>query len=119
MRGIVHILAILPLLPACLAAMPRRPAATGPFAVLGPGPGAAAGLQGYWLFLGGIIAGILVAWLWRRLRLRRAQKGGGASWLPRELSLLRAALAILDELLATWQRQGVVVRMSEWLKKRK
>ncbi len=113
-KTFAHLLAILPWLGGCSAYLPRCPSGQGPF-LPGAGPGAEAGAGWYWVFVGGLAAGVLLAWLWRRLRLRRARAGKGAPWRPRDLELLGAALLILEELLAGWRRRGVVVRISEWL----
>lgn len=105
-------------LSACSASLPRRPPQAGPFQ--GPPSSFPGGdMDFFFIFLAGCAVGLLAASLWRWHHLRRGPKSPGPPELPRELRLARSALLLLEELLATWQRRGVVVRLRDWLERRK
>ncbi len=106
-------------LPACSASLPRRQPQAGPFGGIGPPQPPADGSGLFWVFLGGLLVGLLAAACWRWLTLRRALKGSGGLGAPREIRLSRAALGLVEELLRTWRRQGVVVRLAWWRKRRR
>ncbi|KMY67811.1 hypothetical protein AAU61_08045 [Desulfocarbo indianensis] len=105
-------------LSACSASLPRRPPQTGPFQSADT-PSAGGDIDLFFIFLAGCAVGLLAALLCRWHHLRRGLQSPGQPELPRELRLARSALLLLEELLATWQRRGVVVRLRDWLKRRK
>jgi len=100
---------LLGLLCGCQAALPGRPPGPGLFPT-----GAAPRLPQVeagplWMFLAGVVVGALI---YRLLRRRAGRRREG------DLARLRGALAVLEDIVAGCRRSGVVVSMSQWLKRR-
>lgn len=91
----------------CAAGFARRPAGP-PFAGLPPANPLA--MAGDWsgpclAVLAGLLLGLLLAWLWRANRLRQALTRPRGLLLPAEVGSLRAALALIEDLVLVWQER--------------
>ncbi len=104
------------LLPACLGGMARKPPDQGPF--MAEQAVRPAGAEWFWGLLAGLCLGVGLAWLVRRLWLRRARRGQ-CLWGSGDTGRLQAALALLEEVLASCYRRAKVVKLSDWLKSKK
>lgn len=91
----------------CAPGSVRRPAGP-PFAGLPPAEPLA--MAGDWsglclAVLAGLLLGLLLAWLWRANRLRQALARPRGLLLPAEVGSLRAALALIEDLVLVWQER--------------
>lgn len=99
---------------ACAASSALPPAPGGPFGAPPPVGGQSHGVP--WAFLEGLGLGALLAGLWRRRRLASALRQPGGRLPAGGVARLRAALSILEEIILAAGRQGVVVRLRDWLR---
>ncbi len=102
---------LLAILAGCQSPLPRRPPGQGPFPPVQPPGPPPAGAGTLWVFLAGVLAGVLLYWLLRRRR--HSGQGPGS-----EMALLGGALQVLEEVLANCRRSGVVVSLAQWLRRK-
>lgn len=70
------------------------------------------------VLLVGVVLGLLLAGAWRRWALQRALRQERGLALGREMGRLKAALAIIDDLLLNWPRQSKMVDLVRRLRRR-
>lgn len=102
-------------LSACAGGGVQPPVTGGPFGAP-PSPPHSPSFPLAGIFLAGLGAGVVLAGLWRRRRMAQALRQPGGRLPPGQMGRLRAALAIMEELILAAGRQVVVVRMKDWLR---
>ncbi|MFH1036081.1 MAG: hypothetical protein V1806_16385 [Pseudomonadota bacterium] len=105
------------LLNACAAGVTPAPLAGPPFGQAPPAAAEGAGHGPWWVFLAGLGLGTALAVLGRRrlldMALRHVQ---GRRLSDGDAGRLRLVLALLEDLIISAGRRGVVVRLGDWLR---